>query len=158
MQEQPSERFVMRNVLSEISQNSKENIRAEISFLVRLIKTLQICKFIKKRRCFLVNFGKFVRTLTLQRIASRLLLITAVSVGKGELVNKTVNYDTKTKAQGPIKPKQFGSPAERKGFRNIRSQLFFKIGVFKSFANSTGKHLCRSIFLISCRPDNRQLH
>ena len=102
MQEQPSERFVMRNVLSEISQNSKENIRAEISFLVRLIKTLQICKFIKKRRCFLVNFGKFVRTLTLQRIASRLLLITAVSIGKWELVNKTINYDTKTKARDQL--------------------------------------------------------
>ena len=102
MQEQPSERFVMRNVLSKISQNSKENIRAEISFLVRLIKTLQICKFIKKRRCFLVNFGKFVRTLTLQRIASRLLLITAVSIGKWELVNKTINYDTKTKARDQL--------------------------------------------------------
>ena len=102
MQEQPSKRFVMRNVLSKISQNSKENIRAEISFLVRLIKTLQICKFIKKRRCFLVNFGKFVRTLTLQRIASRLLLITAVSIGKGELVNKTINYDTKTKARDQL--------------------------------------------------------
>ena len=102
MQEQPSERFVMRNVLSKISQNSKKNIRAEISFLVRLIKTLQICKFIKKHRCFLVNFGKFVRTLTLQRIASRLLLITAVSIGKGELVNKTINYDTKTKARDQL--------------------------------------------------------
>ena len=45
-----------------------------------------------------MNFGKFVRTLTLQRIASRLLLITAVSIGKGALVNKTINYDTKTEA------------------------------------------------------------
>ena len=45
-----------------------------------------------------MNFGKFVRTLALQRIARRLLLITAVSIGKGELVNKAINYDTKTKA------------------------------------------------------------
>ena len=45
-----------------------------------------------------MNFGKFVRTLTLQRIARRLLLITAVSIGKGKLVNETINYATKTKA------------------------------------------------------------
>ena len=49
-----------------------------------------------------MNFGKFVRTLTLQRIASRLLLITAVSIGNGELVNKTINYDTKTKARDQL--------------------------------------------------------
>ena len=49
-----------------------------------------------------MNFGKFVRALTLQRIASRLLLITAVSIGKWELVNKTINYDTKTKARDQL--------------------------------------------------------
>ena len=52
-----------------------------------------------------MNFGKFARTLTLQRIASRLLLITAVSIGKGELVNKTINYDTKTKARDQLSQK-----------------------------------------------------
>ena len=55
-------------------------------------------------------------------------------------------------------PEQFGSPAERTGFRNSRSQLFFKIGGLKNFANSTGKHLYWSIFLISCRPEDLQLH
>ena len=32
--------------------------------------------------------------------------------------------------------------------RNSRSQMYFKIGVFKNFANFTGKHLCWSLFLI----------
>ena len=32
--------------------------------------------------------------------------------------------------------------------RSIRSQIFFKIGVVKNFANSTRKHLCWSLFLI----------
>ena len=30
--------------------------------------------------------------------------------------------------------------------RSSRLQMFFKIGVFRSFANFTGKHLCWSIF------------
>ena len=33
-------------------------------------------------------------------------------------------------------------------FRSSRSQLFFKIGVPKNFANFTGKHPCWSLFLI----------
>ena len=33
-------------------------------------------------------------------------------------------------------------------FRSIRSQMFFKTGVLKMFAISTGKHLCWSLFLI----------
>ena len=32
--------------------------------------------------------------------------------------------------------------------RSSRSQMFFKIGVLKNFANFTGKQLCWSIFLI----------
>ena len=32
--------------------------------------------------------------------------------------------------------------------RSSRSQIFFKIGVLKDFANFTGKHLCCSLFLI----------
>ena len=54
-------------------------------------------------RCFLVNFGKFVRTPFLQNTTGRLLLLTAVSVVvKGELANKTVYYDTKTKVYVPV--------------------------------------------------------
>ena len=32
--------------------------------------------------------------------------------------------------------------------RSSRSQMFFKIGVFKNFANFTGRHLCWCLFLI----------
>ena len=49
--------------------------------------------------CFLVNFEKFVRTHFFYGTTRRLLLITAVSiVVKGELVKKTVNYNTEIKA------------------------------------------------------------
>ena len=34
-------------------------------------------------------------------------------------------------------------------FRSIRSQMFFKIGALKNFANFTGKHLRRSSILIA---------
>ena len=33
-------------------------------------------------------------------------------------------------------------------FRSSRSQMFFKIGVLKNFANFTAKHLCWSTFFI----------
>ena len=33
-------------------------------------------------------------------------------------------------------------------FKSSRSQVFFKIGVLKNFANFTGKHLCWSLLLI----------
>ena len=42
---------------------------------------------------------KFVRRSFLQKTTERMLLIIAV---KGELANKTVNYDTKTKAYVPF--------------------------------------------------------
>ena len=46
-----------------------------------------------------MEFAKFVGAIFLQNTNGRLLLIIAVSkVVKGELANKTVNYDTKTKA------------------------------------------------------------
>ena len=45
-----------------------------------------------------MNFAKFVKTPFLQNTIERLVLIIAVSiVVKGELANKTVNYDTKLK-------------------------------------------------------------
>ena len=36
--------------------------------------------------------------------------------------------------------------------RSSRSQMLFKIGAPKNFANFTGKHLCWSLFEESCRP------
>ena len=34
-----------------------------------------------------------------------------------------------------------------RNYRSSRSQIFFKIGVLKNFANFTGKHLCKNLFL-----------
>ena len=52
-----------------------------------------------------MNFAKFVRTPFSQNITGRLLLIIAVSmVIKGELANKTVNYDTKLKYMYQFEP------------------------------------------------------
>ena len=46
-----------------------------------------------------MNFVEFVRTLFLKNSIGRLLLIIAVSiVAKRALANKTVNYDTQSKA------------------------------------------------------------
>ena len=39
-------------------------------------------------------------------------------------------------------------------FRSSHSQMFFKISVLKNFGIFTGKHLCRSLFLIKCRPES----
>ena len=64
----------------------------------------------------------------------------------------------KLKHRDRLSQKQFGSSAERTGSRSGRLQLFFKIGILKNFANSTGKRLCWSIFLISCRPEDLQFH
>ena len=36
--------------------------------------------------------------------------------------------------------------------RSRRSQMFFKIGVLKNFANYTGEYLCWSLFLIKLQP------
>ena len=52
-------RCFVKKVFLEISQNSKENIYARVSFLITLLTLL------KKRfwhRCFLVNTAKFLRT------------------------------------------------------------------------------------------------
>ena len=39
-------------------------------------------------------------------------------------------------------------------FTGSRSHMFYKIGVLKSFANSTGKQLCWSLFLIKLQASN----
>ena len=41
-------------------------------------------------------------------------------------------------------------------FRSCRSQMFFKKGVLKNFANFTGKHLCCSLFLIKFQASGLQ--
>ena len=42
--------------------------------------------------------------------------------------------------------------------RNSRLEVFCKKGVFKIFAKFTGKRLCLSVFVISCRPEGLQLY
>ena len=52
------------------------------------------------------------------------------------------------KATFDSKPISNFNPLQQKSFlRRSRSQMFFKIGVPKNFANFTGKHLCWSLFL-----------
>ena len=149
---------VLKKVLWKISQNSQENICAGISFLIKLNSVdLQLNqKQVFSAAVFLWNFEKSVRTPFLQNTTWRMLLIIAVSrVVKGELENETVNDDTKTKAYVPIWVRSVSSgetnssPAENwTCFRGIRSQMFFKVGVLKNFANSLWKHLCWRHFLI----------
>ena len=42
--------------------------------------------------------------------------------------------------------------------RSSRLQMFFKIGVLRSVANFTGKHLCSSLFLKNFQAGGLQLH
>ena len=39
-----------------------------------------------------------------------------------------------------------------------RLQMFFKIGILKSFANFTGRHLCWRLFLKNLQTEGLQLH
>ena len=115
-------------------ENSQENICVGISFFdkVKLCRSAASLKTRLQRRCFLVNFAKFVRTPFLQNTTRRLLLIIAVSivlVMKGELASETVNYDTKTMYQfepkcnllrSTLKVKQQVSEAVVRRFLKIR--------------------------------------
>ena len=46
----------------------------------------------------------------------------------------------------------------QKTFRSSRLQMLLKIGVLRSFANVTGKHLCWSLFLKNLQAGGLQLH
>ena len=74
------------------------------------------------------------------------VLIIAVSiVVKGELSNKTVNYDTKTCTSLSQKCKVIKKGQSCWILNRFQKQSFadfLQIGALKSFANSTGKHLC----------------
>ena len=84
-------------MLCEISQNSHET-----SGNIFFDKT-KLCRspiFLKRRlflRYFLKNFAKFVRAPSLQNTTGCICIEAVPIVVKGELVNKTVNYDAKTK-------------------------------------------------------------
>ena len=46
----------------------------------------------------------------------------------------------------------------RVSFRSSGSKMFFKIVVLKNLANFTGKHMCRSLFLIKLQALDQQLY
>ena len=86
------------------------------------------------------------------------------SEGSTVLVNETINYDTKTKAYILICARSVsywrGQPRWKNKFQK-QSFADLKLGVLKNFVNSTGKHLCRSLFLIklqtSCNSIKKRL-
>ena len=108
---------------------------------------------------FFCEFCEFVRTYVLQSNAGRLFLIIEASrvvsivsvVTKGVLANETVNYGTKTQTYVLIWAISVSYWKWQPRWKNkFQKQSFadFKLGVDKSFVNSTGKHLCWSLFLI----------
>ena len=56
------QRCSIKKLFSEISQNSQENICARVSFLIKLQTSATLLKRRLWRRCFPVNFAKFLRT------------------------------------------------------------------------------------------------
>ena len=64
-------------------------------------------------------------------------------VTKGQSKTKYILYKQKRKYEVN------GSNGNLLTLKSSRSQMFFKIGVFKTFANFIGKYLCRSLFLIN---------
>ena len=103
-QKQPSEGFFKKGVMRNFAEFTRKHICQNLFFdKVNLCRSVTSLKTSLKRRCFLENFVKFVRTPFLKKTTRRLFLIIAVSiVVKGELANQTVNYDTKTKTCVPI--------------------------------------------------------
>ena len=80
------------------------------------------------------------------------------------LVKETVNYDIKTKAYVLICARsaiyQKGHPRQKNTFLK-QSFADLKLRLLKNFVNSTGKHLCRNLFLIklltSCNSIKKRL-
>ena len=72
-------RCSVENMFLEISQNSQENTCARVSFLIKLqasgLKSATLLKKRLWRRCFPVNFAKFLRRPFLQNTSGRLLLL-----------------------------------------------------------------------------------
>ena len=124
IQKQLSEGFFKKSVL--------RNICDGISFLV-----------------FFCEFCEFVRLFLIIE-ASRVVSIVSI-VTTGVLANETVNYGTKTKTYVLIWAISVSYWKWQPRWKNkFQKQSFadFKLGVDKIFVNSTGKHLCWSLFLI----------
>ena len=80
-------------------ETSQENNSGVVSFLIKFdVVDLQI-HWNQDSRCFLVKIAKLFRAPFLQNKTGQVLLIIAVSiVGKEELRNETVDYDTEINA------------------------------------------------------------
>ena len=149
MQKQPSKGFFKESVMRNFPEFTRKHLCWNLLFdKVKFCRSSTSLKTSVQRKCFLVNFPKFLRTTFLQNRTGRLLLIIAVSiVVKRELENKNLNYDTKKSIRTNLSRKckllKKGSPGEiGTVFRSSRSQMFFKISVLENFTNSIGKHLC----------------
>ena len=119
--------FVKEGVLKKFANFTKKT--PVLESLVHKVAGLKACNFIKKRpqhMSSLVKFVNFLRTPIVKDIRERLLLhqVSNADVITIDIYRGFVLY------------------------RSSRLQMFFKIGVFKNFANLTGKHLCKSICLI----------
>ena len=79
----------------------------------------------------------------------------SVNGREGKIGKRNCKLWTKIKAYLPIRARSVsyikkGRPGQMwTGLRNSLSQMFFKIGVLKKFANSTEKHLCRRHFYLT---------
>ena len=136
MQKQPSEGFFKRDV----TRNFQENISAGISFLIKLNSCRSVSS-LKKEWCFLVSFANFLIAPFLKNTNGQLLLIIAVpKVVKEKLTNEAAGTNLSQKCKLPKRSRW------KRGSRSSCSQMFFKIGFLKYFANSIGKYLCWSLF------------
>ena len=67
-------------------------------------------------------------------------------------LRKTLTLHSVEVSSSPNLPLLFVIAFWRKTNRSSLSQLFFKIGVFKTFANFVGKHQCWGLFLLKETP------
>ena len=99
MQKQPTKWFFKKGLIRNFAEFTSKHVPESLFFdKAKLCRSAASFKTRLQRRCFLVNFAKFVGAPLLQSTARRLLLIIAVSiilVMKGELASQTVNNNTK---------------------------------------------------------------
>ena len=104
MKKQLSKRFSNESVMRNFAEFTRKHLcRNPFPDKAKLCRSSTLLKTSLQRRCFLVNFAKFLKTSFLESTTRRLLLIIAVSiVVKEELTKENLNHGTKTKAYVPI--------------------------------------------------------
>ena len=158
MQKQPFGGFFKAGVMGNFAKSARKYLCRNLFFdKVKLCRPANSLKTRFQHRYFLVNLAKLLRTFFLQNTTGRLLLIIVVLiVAKGNLSNKTINYDKMPKYRYQFGPRvqviKNGSSGEKTIFRSSRLQMFCKIGILKNFTNSTVKHLCWSPISIKFQP------